>query len=193
MSEYLEIHSPDGVRLVTLAGEQLSIGRDGANDVGLGWDPLVSRRHAVLERYASGWAIRDLGSSNGTYVNSKKILAEKALHTGDEILIGSTNLLYRGEIGASGSATVQAEPAPVLTQRERDVLVSLCRPVLRGDAFPEPASAEQVAEELFVSAAAVRQHLAHLYDKFQIDEGQNRRLRLANEAIRRRAVEIGDL
>jgi DNA-binding NarL/FixJ family response regulator len=42
-----------------------------------------------------------------------------------------------------------------------------------------------------VSEAAVKQHLAHLYDKFGIsDGGERRRVRLANEALRRGAVTI---
>ena len=44
-----------------------------------------------------------------------------------------------------------------------------------------------------VSEAAVKQHLAHLYDKFGIYEGDRRRVKLANEALRRGAVSLADV
>lgn len=73
---------------------------------------------------------------------------------------------------------------PELTRRERDVLTALCRPLSRGAAFTEPASIHDVAHTLGVSEAAVKQHLAHLYDKFGIYEGdERRRVRLANAAL----------
>ena len=54
-----------------------------------------------------------------------------------------------------------------------------------------------MAGELFVSEAAVKFHLANLYDKFGLSEspegGPSRRVTLASEAIRRRAVTIADL
>ena len=46
-----------------------------------------------------------------------------------------------------------------------------------------PATAHDIAEELVVTEAAVKQHLLRLYQKFRIGEGVNRRARLANEVI----------
>jgi hypothetical protein len=63
------------------------------------------------------------------------------------------------------------------------VLTALCRPALRQDAFVAPASAREIAEELVVTEAAVKQHLLRLYQKFRIPEGTNRRAKLANEVI----------
>src|SRR5438093_3077370 len=84
------------------------------------------------------------------------------------------------------------DPVPRLTPRERDVLDELCRPVITGDAFTEPASIRTIAAALFITEAAVKQHLLHLYDKFEIyEDGQRRRIRLANEALRRGVVSVG--
>jgi tetratricopeptide (TPR) repeat protein len=82
-----------------------------------------------------------------------------------------------------------------VTERERDVLLALCRPVLDSDApFTEPASIRRIAADLVVTEAAVKQHLIHLYDKFGLyDETENRRLRLANEVLVRRIVTLDDL
>ena len=56
-------------------------------------------------------------------------------------------------------------------------------PALQQDAFVAPGSAREIAEELVVTEAAVKQHLLRLYQKFRIPEGTNRRTRLANEVI----------
>ena len=73
-------------------------------------------------------------------------------------------------------------------------LLALCRPVLSADLFTEPASIRLIAEQLVVTEAAVKQHLLRLYDKFGVYEsGERRRVRLANEAVRRGAVSLADL
>ena len=50
-----------------------------------------------------------------------------------------------------------------------------------------------MAHELFVTEAAIKQHLQNLYDKFAIPPEGERRVRLANEAIRRGAVTLAML
>ena len=83
---------------------------------------------------------------------------------------------------------------PELTRRERDVLVALCRPALDGEIFTGPATVREIAAELVVTDAAVKQHLLHLYDKFEIPaDGPNRRTALAREAIRRNVIDLTDL
>ena len=74
------------------------------------------------------------------------------------------------------------------------MLAVLCRPLLDRDLFTEPASIREIAADLVVSEAAVKQHLANLYLKFDVGEGStHRRSRLANEALRRGAVSLADL
>lgn len=57
-------------------------------------DPNVSRRHAELSFDGHLWRIRDLGSTNGTQVNDMDI-TQCALHEGDVITLGLTNLEFR--------------------------------------------------------------------------------------------------
>jgi tetratricopeptide (TPR) repeat protein len=74
------------------------------------------------------------------------------------------------------------------------VLVALCRPLRDDEVFTSPASVHEIAAALVVTDAAVKQHLAHLYDKFEIREaGAKRRLALAREAIRLGVVSLEDL
>jgi DNA-binding CsgD family transcriptional regulator len=193
MGAYLEVWTPAGRELVTLEAGRLTLGTDPANDLALPADPTLSRLHAVLERYEAGWCVRDLGSRNGTFVNGQRIWSERSLRPGDELRVGATRLVYRGD-EPGGAGTQASEPAPELTRREREVLLVLCRTVLAGEAFTEPASIREVADALVVTEAAVKQHLAHLYDKFGIHGGgERRRVRLANEALRRGAVTMAGL
>ena len=108
------------------------------------------------------------------------------------VILGRLRLLFRGPAG--GKETAAIAQAPPVTQRERDVLLALCRPLLTGDAFTEPASIRAIAAELVVSEAAVKQHLSRLYVKFDVGaRGERRRVQLANAAVARGAVKLGDL
>jgi pSer/pThr/pTyr-binding forkhead associated (FHA) protein len=179
---------------IPLQGEGITIGQSPTNDVPLPFDRTVSRVHCVLERVASRWCVRDLSSRNGTFVNGERIWGELPLRTGDEIRVGSVRFVARlDDAGVYGDETVGAETGPAVTRREREVLVALCSPMFSGDVFREPASTRQIASELVVTEAAVKQHLSRLYDKFGIYEQEGRRARLANEAIRRGAVSTAEI
>lgn len=194
MTDFLEVHGPGGPRLVPLTTEQVTIGRSEGNTVQPVHDPLVGRLHAVVVPVGGGWCVRDLGSRNGTHVHGERILGDRALRRGDEITVGRTRIVYWTDAPVTGSATEGALPSPELTRRERDVLVALCRPLLDGRTFPEPASTRRIAEDLVVSEDAVQQHLLRLYRKFRLDDDSaRRRVLLANEAIQRGAVSIADL
>jgi len=65
----------------------LQIGRDPGNDVVLE-TPTVSRFHTQIERVGQRYRIRDLNSSNGTFVNEQRIEEEIWLKPDDSIRIG---------------------------------------------------------------------------------------------------------
>src|SRR4051794_14196305 len=178
----------------TLETDRTTVGKAPENDLALADDPTTSHLHAMLERFPAGWCVTDLGSSNGTWVNGERIWASRRLRHGDEVRIGQTRLVFHDALGEAGAETEAEAGPPALTTRERDVLVALCRPLLARDMFTEPASTRAIADELVVSQAAVKQHLANLYDKFGVDAGgAHRRARLANEALRRGAVSLTQL
>jgi len=191
VTSYVEVWDRGGRQLRALDSERITVGTLESNDVVVDVDG-VSRVHAVLERFRDAWFVRDLGSRNGTFVNGDRILGERALHSGDEILLGRLRLLFHAP--ARGKATAAIAQAPPLTPRERDVLVALCRPLLAGDAFTEPASIRAIAAELVVSEAAVKQHLSRLYGKFEVGANvERRRVELANAAVACGAVKLADL
>jgi hypothetical protein len=198
MASHLEVWKPSGRELVALSGQRVTVGKASTNIVALEHDATVSRLHAVLENLGHAWSIRDMGSRNGTYLNGEKISAERVLRSGDELRIGTSRLVFwevreTGEPAAK-DVTVAAGPAPPhLTRRELEVLVALCRPLVSDAPFPGPASVRDMAQELFVTEAAIKQHLQNLYDKFAVPTEGERRVRLANEAIRRGAVTLAML
>lgn len=76
----------------------VTIGRDPSNDIVIENDPLVSRKHAIIEREGENLYITDKGSTNGTYINKNPIQKNKKqlLKKGDVILIGKTELKVTG-------------------------------------------------------------------------------------------------
>jgi predicted component of type VI protein secretion system len=52
----------------------------------------VSRRHCEIHEAGDVLTVRDLGSSNGTFVNGKRVLGQQALKVGDELTVGSVTL-----------------------------------------------------------------------------------------------------
>jgi len=193
-NDHLEMWVGSTRDLIPLERDGITIGLSPTNDVPLAFDRTVSRVHCALELVASRWCVRDLASRNGTFVNGERVWGALPLRAGDEIRVGTVRFVVRIDEGvAPGEETVGAETGPALTRREREVLVALCGPMFSGDVFREPASTRQIASELVVTEAAVKQHLSRLYDKFGIFDQEGRRARLANEAIRRGAISTAEI
>src|SRR4030042_4864289 len=76
-----------------LEGDSVSIGRSADNDVTLP-DQFCSSRHALIIRTRDGYAVRDQGSKNGVFINGIKAKAGTLLRKGDEILLGSTRIVF---------------------------------------------------------------------------------------------------
>jgi predicted component of type VI protein secretion system len=178
------IRIEDSGTVIPLRQEVTTIGRGSWVDVHLP-DPSVSRLHAEIVRRGPYIYVTDLGlSRNGTRVNGR-LVARRVLEEGDVLTFGSARCRVGGLDSEEFAAEVELRrpPAPELTRRELDVVTSLCRPALSDQAFVAPATAREIAADLVVTEAAVKQHLLRLYQKFRIPEGANRRIRLANEVV----------
>jgi FHA domain len=178
------IRIEDTGEIIALRNEVTTVGRGLGVDVLLE-DPSVSRLHAEIVRRGPYLYVADLGlSRNGTRVNGRPV-ARRVLDDGDVLSFGSARCRVEGlaRDGLGPEAEMRKSAAPELTRRELDVLISLCRPALSDEAFVTPATAREIAVDLVVTEAAVKQHLLRLYVKFRVPEGPNRRTRLANEVI----------
>ncbi|MGE6734366.1 FHA domain-containing protein, partial [Streptomyces sp. NPDC059900] len=65
----------------------LRIGRDPANGLRLSHE-TVSRVHAELSRQGGMWVLRDLGSTNGTSVNGRRVIGAAVVQDGDQVSFG---------------------------------------------------------------------------------------------------------
>jgi hypothetical protein len=91
-------------RLVVLAGPTgcpsydltgtFTVGRETDNTLAMPSDTTASRRHARVDLVNGAWTVIDDGSSNGTYVNGKRIDGPQPLQPGDEIRIGKAWLRF---------------------------------------------------------------------------------------------------
>ncbi|MCA9104085.1 MAG: FHA domain-containing protein [Planctomycetales bacterium] len=93
MSSLYVMRGRDQGRRFELQGDVVSIGRESGNTIRLR-DTEVSRRHGELRRTSAGqWALVDLQSSNGTFIEQQRI-ENHALRSGDRIRIGKTWMLF---------------------------------------------------------------------------------------------------
>lgn len=84
---------PDkGKRFSTLEG-LVRVGSDPSNDLVLS-DATVSRRHLEIERTARGLVLKDLGSRNGTFVETLRVL-QTYVEPGDKVVLGKTKLAIK--------------------------------------------------------------------------------------------------
>jgi pSer/pThr/pTyr-binding forkhead associated (FHA) protein len=82
---WVELAPRGGMRQAVAPG---TIGREDCDIVVP--DPAMSRRHAAVRTLDSGIAIEDLGSTNGTFVNDRRIYGIAELKQGDRVRFGNT-------------------------------------------------------------------------------------------------------
>ena len=98
------------------------IGRDEQCDIIVD-SPLVSRRHAEIEVTGRWVRIRDLGSSNGTFVGDRQI-TDQILANGDVVRFGRVEFLYEDPAATE-------DPTTGLRSGHEDITRTLLAPVVR--------------------------------------------------------------
>lgn len=105
-------------------------------------DNTVSRRHCELLPSNGDWVVRDLGSSNGTYVNGGRVMNSHTLKVGDQIRVGRTLMVFGAQPGvtraASGNVSLAGAESGMDSAIMHTVPSSEDSMVL---AVPEPAAA----------------------------------------------------
>ena len=100
---------PNPGMVFELSKDVLLIGRDVTNDIVIG-DAEISRQHARLTRTPGGHVLEDLGSTNGTFVNSERLMAPRVLNPGDLVGMGENVTMVFDATAPEAAATV-ASPA----------------------------------------------------------------------------------
>lgn len=83
----------EGQCLIPLEKAVVLIGRQSDCDISLGHSRKVSRKHCCMAQVNNTFVVRDLGSTNGVFVNGVRVQSELRLSLGDEIMIG--DVLFR--------------------------------------------------------------------------------------------------
>lgn len=152
---HLLVHTPAQAPRVQRLGGSLQFGRDPTNDLVLPL-ALVSRHHARIERQNGHYYVRDLHSTNGTYVNNKRLEPDvpHVLSPGDVIRIGDeSGNSIRLEFNRMQTTTKQAEPHPApgtvrmtALQIEQQQIFTLGRAAENHLTLPHPAVSRRHAE-----------------------------------------------
>jgi predicted component of type VI protein secretion system len=103
---------PQPNQVYELTSEVTNLGRDITNDIVIN-DREVSRHHLRFMRGADGFTIEDLGSTNGTFVNGKRVTGATPLKNGDMVGLGETVTLQFEVVRPGG--VQPAQPAPAQT------------------------------------------------------------------------------
>jgi predicted component of type VI protein secretion system len=175
----------------------LTLGRRPEMALSIPWDPEVSGFHAELHGVGAEWTVLDDGlSTNGTFVNGRRVGGRVRLRDGDRVRIGRTVFAFRAERATLVQKTVAAgeRPSVEITDMQRRVLIALCRP-LREGAQSTPATNQEIADEVFLSLDAVKMHLRTLFGRFAVgDLPQNRkRAALAERALQSGTISYRDI
>ena len=103
------LDGPQKGRTFPLEGKVSLIGLEAACDIPVS-DPLISRRHCEIRRERDQYEVRDLGSTNGTFVNGRPV-REKQLHHGDVLSVGTSHLVFleSGEEAQARSVVMDSE------------------------------------------------------------------------------------
>ena len=129
MASFYVIRGKDNGQHFPICGTVATIGREAVNQIRLR-DTEVSRNHAkIIRAEEGGHRIVDNGSSNGTFVNSRRI-ERKALQSGDRVQVGRTLMIYTGgpephPQPATNAVVIVAEQPPIEQSHIRSSLESM--------------------------------------------------------------------
>jgi hypothetical protein len=105
---------PSPGKVFPLLKTEITLGRDINNEIVIN-DAEISRKHCSMKVVGNGYAIADLGSTNGTWVNEQRISGQHQLGHGDTIRLGDNITLTYEVIGYDADATVASASAAPAT------------------------------------------------------------------------------
>jgi predicted component of type VI protein secretion system len=157
-------------------GDVVTLGRTAGNDVILpDTDKRVSGKHARLEKRDGAWSLTDVGSTNGTYLNDKKVEAKKAhgMKSGDRLSLGLFQIRLEIEVAGDFAATLKpADPGGRASQLSELAALEYARkaaetPEMRGEALRSVLKAGLAG----LSPEQARGVLAEVKARFESEDG----------------------
>ena len=132
---------PNSGQEIPLTGNPLTLGRRADNDVMVD-ETTVSRRHALIMSTPAGFVLRDLNSTNGTFVNSGKLpLGEHPLKHGDRIHLAGSDIIFVFRQEGADTQQMKAVDAPATGAIKLDQSL-VQQPREAEAAEPQPAAKE---------------------------------------------------
>ncbi len=146
-----------------LSADRVSIGRHPSND--LVFPTGVSGKHCLLERRRGAWAVVDLGSDNGTFVNDERVEGIHPLEFGDQLRIGEVHARF-----------VEEDPEAAATFSGAPIVPKSLFPPITGDEAPlGPSPIATSLREIEDSLAEVAAFLRSLPESARAPHGALRR------------------
>lgn len=91
----LSINNSTGrIRVIALELDEYGLGRADSNALCFPEAQGISRKHLVFERNGSKWLVRDLGSTNGTFVNGVRLSEPRVLSSRDRVTAGELSIVF---------------------------------------------------------------------------------------------------
>jgi predicted component of type VI protein secretion system len=112
-----------GQCLIPLEKAIVLIGRQSDCDVSLTNSRKISRRHCCIARVNNKFVVRDLGSTNGVFLNGNRIQKESAIEMGDNLIIGDVRFTLQNEAPVASRSQLNkiANAAPKPNQKAAGV------------------------------------------------------------------------
>lgn len=112
----LSILGRDGaLERVPLSGQKLSLGRGESSGLCFASDPHLSGNHLEFLKRGDGWAVRDPGARNGSWVNDVRLVDERTMEPGDILTAGGLGI--RAEVEMTGPVEAETTLGQALTGR----------------------------------------------------------------------------
>jgi len=133
-----------------LQSSRVLLGRASTNDLSFPDDARLSRAHLLFERRGDVWAIQDLGSKNGTFVNGLRLGQAQPIRAGDEISAGDLliQVLAHEEAAVHKVEFVRDDAPEIEDPHARTVITDINQFLRRGVAVDTPGIVQRHMEAL---------------------------------------------
>lgn len=136
-SPELSIRTPGGeTQVVVLKQDRYELGRADSNDLCFREVAGLSRKHLVFERSGRGWTVRDLGSTNGTFLNGAPLTEPRVLRAKDRVTAGELTVVFSDGGPAPAQTVVFVEKPTSATQETTMSETDSLHGVLSADGRP---------------------------------------------------------